>query len=413
MEFKLKFNIFNIFSFFYFIYYIYFNNSFLVYYLYFLKKISYSLLISLIEMDLSNLIMIIIVVCALTFLMSNHLNKKEETSKSNTLESSETVNSMLQNMNQDNTVNNSNGNNQDVVNSNISGNNVNVSKENFNTTESIVLSIESYPEGYQFNVDLVKNSNDKYHIELYNPKQKMYGVLHKSPNQNPIIASKDSTNMNQQFKFEPLTNEQKEELNVTTDAFVVKSLSQNENILHYDGQLSLQPVREGMKIKIGHVFLSRSESKSEGVYEYELNKAAELDKTFNFDGTISVNDYNNNLFKLVQNINRKVENLYRREQAYKDESNETNGIIDKPLVVNIASSKNENKAPFINLNSGKKSMTERFEQLDDNSKNNELQQLIQETIVSSNSGVKCPQLDNTKYIHKKDVNCFSCSQDLI
>jgi hypothetical protein len=360
-------------------------------------------------MDLSNLVMIIVVILLLTYFMSNNLNRKEVSNESDT--------STLSLENNNNQGSNSNGNNSNEINSNISGNNVNFSNESFQTTDgsipmdsSITASVESYSTGYLFNVDLVDNTTNNYFIELYNPKNEMLGVLHKEKDREPIIATKDSTNMNQYFNFIPLTLIEKNNLEISSaeKVFTIKSIGEVD-ILHYDGQLSVQPIRDGMKLNKGHVFIAREEKKRLGISEYQVNRGAELNKTFNLDGTMSVNDYNNNLFTLVQNINRKVSNLYNREQVNKEEDNESNGLINGPPInITVLSGTDQSKSPFINSRSSKKTIAEKFQEIDNNTQNRELQKLVQETVVSSNAEIKCPQLDVNRYIHVEDVDCMSC-----
>ena len=358
-------------------------------------------------MDLSNLIMIAIVIIVLTSLLSKNLNlqeKKSNNSDSN-LNSMEVIDNNVQN--------NHNFDNSNVVNSNVSGNNVNFSKESFESTNSnIIGSVESYSNGYQFNVDLVNNTVDKYHIELFNPKHKMFGVLHKEPNMNPIITTKDSTNINQHFQLVLLEDaDVKDNLGISEgqEVFTIrKSTGEDTEIIHYDGQLSIQPLRIE-RLNTGHIFITREGKKNVGVSEYDINQSAEFDKTFNFDGTMSVTNYNNNLFRLVQNINRKVENLYRREQYNKDIVNESNTISNgSPIKITVSSEKEQFKSPFINARSSRKSIAEKFQEINNNNKNQELQQLVSETIASSSSEIKCPQLDEKKYIHVEDVDCLTC-----
>ena len=81
-----------------------------------------------------------------------------------------------------------------------------------------------------------------------------------------------------------------------------------------------------MKLNQDHVFISRSEKKSEGISEQSYNREGKYDKNFNFDGNITTNDLNYGLYKTVQNINRKVEYLFKKDQDSKEVSNESNPL---------------------------------------------------------------------------------------
>jgi hypothetical protein len=172
----------------------------------------------------------------------------------------------------------------------------------------------------------------------------------------------------------------------------------------------------------------RSERKSKSLSEYDLNASSDLDKTFNFDGKMSVNDYNNNLYRLVSNINRKVNNLYNQERSNKEEIEVQNPLRDesKPLVITINASGSELKSPVSNMSNNNAvnnsvnnsvnnfsntamSITERFNEMDNIEKKNKLDNLVQETVYTSGAEIKCPQLDKTKWIHKNDINCYSCN----
>lgn len=358
-------------------------------------------------MNLSNLVMIVVVILLLSYFMSNNINKKEDSSKSNVVDSSE--------LPIENKVDIQN-NNSNVINSNISGNNVNLSKESFQTTENNIASVESYSHSYLINVDLVKDTINKYFIELFNPKQQMRGVLHHEINSQPTIATKDATNINQHFDFIPLTSSEKVNLGITSSDNLItirKTVGDSTVILKYNGQLYLQPFRNGMNLNKDHVFIERNEKKSEGISEQKFNRAGEYDKNFNFDGNITTNDLNYGLYKTVQNINKKVEYLFKQDQGSKEVANESNLLDNKPITITISDKKNESKAPFINSGSNKRSITEKFQEIDNNKKNAELQKLVQETIISSNAEIICPQLDAEKYIHVQDVDCLTCPKGKI
>lgn len=355
-------------------------------------------------MNLSNLIMIVVVILLLGYFMSNNKDRKEDSSKSNDVNSLDLPienNVDLQN------------NNSNIINTNISGNNVNLSKESFQpTNNNIKASVESYAHSYLINVDPVKDTNNKYFIELFNPKQKMNGVLHLEINSQPTIATKDSTNMNQHFEFIELTDEEKTKLNITSSDNLItirKSVGDSTVILKYNGQLYLQPFRDGMNLNIDHVFITRDERKSEGISEREFNRGGEYDKNFNFDGSMTPDNLNYGLYKTVQNINKRVEYLYNKDQRNKELDNESNLLDNKPIRITVSNKESfQNKAPFINSGSNNRSIAEKFQEIDNNKKNEELQNLIQETIVSSNAEIKCPQLDTEKYIHVQDVDCLTC-----
>ena len=358
-------------------------------------------------MNLSNLVIIVVVFLLLGYFMSNNKDRKEDSSKSNDIDSSD--------LPIENNVDNQN-NNSNVINSNISGNNVNLSKESFETTNTnSTASVESYFHSYLINVDPVKDTNNKYFIELFNPQQKMYGVLHHEINSQPTIATKDSTNMNQHFEFIELTDEEKTKLNINSSdkLITIRKIGDSNVIIKYDGQLSVQPFRDGMNLNKDHVFIERNEKKSEGVSEQDFNRAGEYDKNFNFDGNMTTNDLNYGLYKTVQNINKKVEYLFKRDQGSKEIDNESNLLHNKPIEITVSNKTNENKSPFINSVSNKKSIAERFQEIDNSKKNEELQKLVQETIVSSNAEIRCPQLDSDKYIHVQDVNCLTCPKTKI
>ena len=358
-------------------------------------------------MDLTNLVMIVLVFLVLTYSMSNN-NKKNSENNSKQSNESPTSNS------------NEIVINTQLSNSNISGNNVDFQRESFqditeknnNNLKMMIASIESYNDGYFFNVDSVENTN-KYFIELYNPKNEMMGVLHKEFSKEPIIATKDSTNNHQHFELKRLSTEDATKLGVessTESLYTVSiTLGGQEFNLHYDGQLSVQPLRDG-RINSGHLFIPREMRKPTQMSEYPTNNAAELDKTFNLDGKMTVNDINNNMYKIVTSINNKVNALYELDARNKEVSNSSNELVNKPIVISISDSKIKNKAPvssqFSNTN---KSIAEKFQEMNNSEKNEELQNLVQETVISSNAEIKCPQIDEKKYILKSDVQCLGCT----
>ena len=353
-------------------------------------------------MNLSNLVMIVVVILLLGYFMSNNVNRKEDSSKSNVVDSADS--SIENNVNIQN-------NNSNVINSNISGNNVNLSKESFQTTNNDIASVESYSHSYLINVDPVKDTNTQYFIELFNPKQQMNGVLHHEINLQPTIATKDATNINQHFDFIPLTSSQKINLDITSSDNLItirKSVGDSTVILKYNGQLSVQPFRDGINLNKDHVFIARNEKKTEGISEQTFNRAGEYDTNFNFDGNMTTNDLNYGLYKTVQNINMNVIKSLNALQVSKEVANESNLLDNKPITITISDKKNESKAPFINSGSNKRSITEKFQEIDNSKKNAELQKLVQETIVSSNAEIKCPQLDAEKYIHVQEVDCLTC-----
>ena len=47
--------------------------------------------------------------------------------------------------------------------------------------------------------------------------------------------------------------------------------------------------------------------------------------------------------------------------------------------------------------------------MNNSEKNEELQNLVQETVISNNAEIKCPQIDEKKYILKSDVQCLGCT----
>ena len=244
----------------------------------------------------------------------------------------------------------------------------------------------------------------------------MNGVLHHELNSQPTIATKDATNINQHFDFIPLTSSQKVNLDITSSDNLItirKTVGDSTVILKYNGQLSVQPFRDGMNLNKDHVFIERNEKKSEGVSEQDFNRSGEYDKNFNFDGNMTTNDLNYGLYKTVQNINKKVEYLFKKDQGSKEIDNESNLLYNKPIEITVSNKTNENKSPFINSGSSKKSIAEKFQEIDNSKKNEELQKLVQETIVSSNAEIKCPQLDTDKYIHVQDVDCLTCPKTKI
>tara|TARA_Y100000389_G_C17423516_1_gene498164 strand:+ start:529 stop:1644 length:1116 start_codon:yes stop_codon:yes gene_type:complete len=367
-------------------------------------------------MNFTNLIVIVLVILVVSHLMSNNSIRKENREESNKV----SVKTQHSNISEDETtVNNSNVNVSNEINSNVSGNNVNFAKENFETTVSDVIgSIESYKYGYRFNVDIAVAESNKYFVELYNPKSKMLGVLYKSFDSEPLVATKDENNANQHFEFVEATNAQLSALNVTVsgDDKIYTVKSNNDEYLHYDGDLSVLPSRGDLKI--GNLFLLRSERKSKSLSEYDLNASSDLDKTFNFDGNMSVNDYNNNLYRLVSNINRKVNNLYLKQKIDKEDVEAQNPLSNesKPLVITINASGSELKSPVSNNNNATSdfsntamSITERFNEIKNAEKKKQLDNLVQETVYTSGAEIKCPQLDKTKWIHKNDINCYSCN----
>ncbi len=357
-------------------------------------------------MDLSNLVMIIVVIFVLTYFMSNNLNSKERSEKSDESNSLESNDELI---------------NSNLSGSNISGNNVDYTKESFQTTNSgnetnqpeNFLSIESYNDGYFFNVDSVQNTN-KYFIELYNPKNEMMGVLHKEASKEPIIATKDATNANQHFDLNKLSDADADKLSVKKDLslYTVSIMLDSQQFnLHYDGQLSVQPLREG-RLNTGHLFIPRNNRKPTGLSQYTTNEAAELDKTFNLDGTMTVNDINNNMYQMMTSINNKVNALYEIDAKNKELSNSSNELVNKPIVISISDNNVKNKVPPVSsFNNTKKSIAEKFQEIDNGEKNKELQKLISNTIVSDNTEIKCPEIDENVYIHKDDINCYACSFD--